>query len=76
MARKSAGEGWLYWTKGSPNMFDGCDQPHNQYLSLGRVMIQLAAVVKDPVRKATYLDRVRKMATTFKNDLKDGRRHI
>ena len=63
------GEGWLYWTKGSPNMFDGCDQPHNQYLSLGRVMIQLAAVVKDPVRKATYLDRARKMATTFKNDL-------
>ena len=66
----SHGEGWLVWPKGSPNVYDGSDQPHNQYLSLGRLYCQLAALSRDAAKREKYLDRAMKMARTFKNDLK------
>ena len=64
------GEGWLVWRRGAPVAFDGSDQPHNQYLALGTVMIHLSVVASTPQLREKYGDRATKIARTLKNDLK------
>jgi hypothetical protein len=67
---EKTGEGWLVWRRGAPVAFDGADQPHNQYLALGSVMLHVSACASTPELRRKYSDRATKMARTFKNDLK------
>lgn len=62
--------GWYVWAKGCPIPFDGCEQAHNQYLSLGRTIIQLAAIAPDAAAREKYRDRAIRMSRTLKSDLK------
>lgn len=59
------GEGWYSVARGAPVWLDGLDEPHNHFLAVGRAMVELAAVTRDP----RWNDRAEKMARTFRNDL-------
>lgn len=60
-----SGEGWYVVSRGAPIWMDGADEPHNHSLSVGRSVIQLAAVTKDE----KWRIRAEKMARTIHNDL-------
>lgn len=59
------GEGWYVFEPGAPFWADGVDEPHNRYIALGHTMLDLYAVTG----KEKYLDKVTKIARSFKNDL-------
>jgi len=63
--RQSGHFGWYAAPRGAPVLFDGSDLPHNQYLVLGAVQLHLHRATGDP----TYLERARRMFTTFRCDL-------
>jgi len=59
------GEGWYAARLGAPVWFDGVDLPHNQFLAIGRVLVEFAAATAKP----KWRERATRMARTFKNDL-------
>lgn len=63
--REAGHLGWYAAPRGAPVLFDGSDLPHNQYLVLATTQLHLHRVTGDP----RYLDRARKMFTTFRCDL-------
>lgn len=54
------GEGYFVWLKGSPQQWDGCEQPINQSLGLGQTIAELAVVTGDEMyrHRATALARM------------------
>ena len=59
------GEGYFVWLKGSPQQWDGCEQPINQTLGLGQTIAELAIATGDE----TYRHRARAMAAMFRAQL-------
>lgn len=63
------GEGWYSSARGMPVPYaDGAEQPANQFLAPGRTTLQLAAITGNP----QYVDRARRMARAFRNQLALG----
>ena len=61
-----AGEGFYVIPKGTPVRFDGAELPFNQALSLGRTLVELAALTGEE----GYLRKVQAMARWLKGDLR------
>ncbi|WP_298330645.1 hypothetical protein [Haloactinopolyspora sp.] len=59
------GEGYYVWLKGSPQQWDGCEQPINQTLGLGQTIAELAIATGDQ----TYRHRAEAMARMFSGQL-------
>jgi hypothetical protein len=59
------GEGFLVWLKGSPQQWDGSEQPINQTLGWGQTVAELAAVTG----KEEYRHRTRAMSRMFRAQL-------
>ena len=68
------GEGYYVFAPGSPTPYESVSLPHNQSLSLGRTVIQLAALTDGE----SYAERARRLAQTFRNDLvvDEGDAHV
>ncbi|HEX4814580.1 MAG TPA: hypothetical protein VFV66_17710 [Nonomuraea sp.] len=63
--RENASGGYLIWVKGSPQQWDGCEQPINQSLGLGQTLAELAVITDDP----TYRHRASALAAMFRAEL-------
>lgn len=59
------GEGTLIWLKGSPQQWDGSEQPINQTLAWGQTVAELAMITG----ARTYRDRTIAMSAMFRNQL-------
>lgn len=59
------GRGWHVFPRGQPMEFDGAEQPLNQFLALGRTLLELAAVTGE----SRHTDRVDRMVATLSSAL-------